>query len=145
MSLTAFANCLHSIINYIAGIKFTKREWVRESVSQLGSEWQAFPMIGLGCDKNIITKSISYFWQVSRAPWAWRFLTNYRRWKFLYSVWAAADLWLALLHTQRQVGFWDIFIECQFFSSRFPCCVLLALSWNTNENPSTNKLSRAIN
>ena len=29
--------------------------------------------------------------------------------------------------------------------SRFPCCVLLALSWNTNENPSTDKLSRAIN
>ena len=32
------------------------------------------------------------------------------------------------------------------FASRFPCCVLLALSWNTtNENPSTDKLSRAIN
>ena len=29
--------------------------------------------------------------------------------------------------------------------SRFPCCVLLGLSWNTNENPSTDKLSRAIN
>ena len=29
--------------------------------------------------------------------------------------------------------------------SRFPCCVLLAASWNTNENPSTDKLSRAIN
>ena len=39
--------------------------------------------------------------------------------------------------------------------SRFPCCLLLALSWNTNENqakrqktnenPSTDKLSRAIN
>ena len=28
--------------------------------------------------------------------------------------------------------------------SRFPCCVLLALSRNTNENPSTDKLSRAI-
>ena len=29
---------------------------------------------------------------------------------------------------------------------RSPCCVLLALSWNTtNENPSTDKLSRAIN
>ena len=28
-------------------------------------------------------------------------------------------------------------------SRRFPCCVLLALS--TNENPSTDKLSRAIN
>ena len=28
--------------------------------------------------------------------------------------------------------------------TRFPCCVLLALSWNTtNENPSTDKLSRA--
>ena len=25
--------------------------------------------------------------------------------------------------------------------SRSPCCVLLALSWNTNENPSTDKLS----
>ena len=31
-------------------------------------------------------------------------------------------------------------------SSRFPCCGLLALSWNTtNENPSTDTLSRAIN
>ena len=30
-------------------------------------------------------------------------------------------------------------------SSRFPCCVLLVLSWATNENPSTDKLSRAIN
>ena len=29
--------------------------------------------------------------------------------------------------------------------SRFPCCVLLALSWNTIENPSTDRLSRAIN
>ena len=30
--------------------------------------------------------------------------------------------------------------------SRFTCCVLLALSWNTtNENPSTVKLCRAIN
>ena len=30
--------------------------------------------------------------------------------------------------------------------SRFPCCVLLALLWNTtNEDPSTDKLSRAIN
>ena len=29
---------------------------------------------------------------------------------------------------------------------RFPCCVLLALSWNrTYENPSTDKLSRTIN
>ena len=26
-----------------------------------------------------------------------------------------------------------------------PCCVFLALSWNTNENSSTNKWSRAIN
>ena len=34
--------------------------------------------------------------------------------------------------------------ECIY--SRFPCCVLLALSWNTtNENPSTDKLSKAIN
>ena len=29
--------------------------------------------------------------------------------------------------------------------SRFSCSVLLVLSWNTNENPSTDKLSRAIN
>ena len=37
-------------------------------------------------------------------------------------------------------------IAIQVFPSRFPCCVLLALSWNTtNENPSTDKLSRAIN
>ena len=34
----------------------------------------------------------------------------------------------------------------RILSSRSPCCVLLALSWNTtNENPSTDKLSRAIN
>ena len=32
-----------------------------------------------------------------------------------------------------------------YWTSRSPCCVLLALSWNTNENPSTDKLSRAIN
>ena len=34
-------------------------------------------------------------------------------------------------------------IQC----SRFPCCVPLALSWNTNENenPSTDKLSTALN
>ena len=31
-------------------------------------------------------------------------------------------------------------------TSRSPCCVLLGLSWKTtNENPSTDKLSRAIN
>ena len=29
-------------------------------------------------------------------------------------------------------------------SSRFPSCVLLTLSWNTNENLSTDKLSRPI-
>ena len=26
-----------------------------------------------------------------------------------------------------------------------PCCVFLALSWDTNENPSKDKLSRVIN
>ena len=31
------------------------------------------------------------------------------------------------------------------FPSRFSCCVLLALSWNTSKNLSTDKLSRAIN
>ena len=31
------------------------------------------------------------------------------------------------------------------WASRFPCCDLFVLSWNTNENPSTDKLSRAIN
>ena len=31
--------------------------------------------------------------------------------------------------------------QCVFPYSRFPCCVLLALSWNTNGNPSTDKLS----
>ena len=36
-------------------------------------------------------------------------------------------------------------LSMRFRLSRFPCCVLLALSWNTNENPSTDKLSRAIN
>ena len=37
-------------------------------------------------------------------------------------------------------------IELPHHLSRSPCCVLLALSWNTtNENPSTDKLSRAIN
>ena len=36
-------------------------------------------------------------------------------------------------------------INLWYLLSRFPCCVLLALSWNKNENPSTDKLSRAIN
>ena len=37
-------------------------------------------------------------------------------------------------------------IELPHHLSRSPCCVLLALSWNTtNENPSTDRLSRAIN
>ena len=31
----------------------------------------------------------------------------------------------------------------QVTASRFPCCVFLALSWNTNENSSTDKLNRA--
>ena len=31
------------------------------------------------------------------------------------------------------------------FQKGLPCCVLLALSGNKNENPSTDKLSRAIN
>ena len=36
--------------------------------------------------------------------------------------------------------------EREILSSRFPSCVLLALSWNTtNENPSADKLSRALN
>ena len=30
-------------------------------------------------------------------------------------------------------------------NSRFPCCVRLALSWYTNESPSPDKLSKAIN
>ena len=34
------------------------------------------------------------------------------------------------------------FHDCHLQASRSPCCVLLALSWNTNENPSTDKLSR---
>ena len=40
----------------------------------------------------------------------------------------------------------QLFLELEFWVwfSRFPC-VLLALSWNTNENPSADKLSRAIN
>ena len=42
-------------------------------------------------------------------------------------------------------AFMIIFHRVPLESSRFPCCVLLALSWNTtNENPSTDKLSRAI-
>ena len=32
----------------VTSIKFTKQQWVSESVSY----WQAFPMIGLGSDKN---------------------------------------------------------------------------------------------
>ena len=37
-------------------------------------------------------------------------------------------------------------VLCVPYPSRSPCCVLLALPWNTtNENPSTDKLSRAIN
>ena len=30
-------------------------------------------------------------------------------------------------------------------SSRFPCCVLFALSWDTNENPSIDQFSEAFN
>ena len=40
---------------------------------------------------------------------------------------------------QQQAG------RCVCQDSRFPCCVLLALSWDTNKIPSTNKFSRAIN
>ena len=36
----------------VTSIKFTKQQSVSQSVSQLGSHWQAFPMIGLGSDKN---------------------------------------------------------------------------------------------
>ena len=51
------------------------------------------------------------------------------------------------------ISFREVYSKCHIkpFSTRpcvirFPCCVLLALSWNTtNENPSTYKLSRAIN
>ena len=38
--------------------------------------------------------------------------------------------------------------KCLDCPSKFPCCVLLALSWNTtttNKNPRTDTLSRAIN
>ena len=47
-------------------------------------------------------------------------------------------LWLKIRtrSLQKQI------LQCN--SSRFPCCVLLALSWNTNENPITDKLRRAI-
>ena len=42
--------------------------------------------------------------------------------------------------------FWPCFGRPKLVEgSRFPCCVLLALSWNTNENQSTDKLSRTIN
>ena len=36
----------------VTSIKFTKQEWVSESVREWVSEWQAFPMIGLGSDKK---------------------------------------------------------------------------------------------
>ena len=36
-------------------------------------------------------------------------------------------------------------LSISIVTSRFPCCVLLALSWNTNENPNADKLSRTIN
>ena len=36
------------------------------------------------------------------------------------------------------------FVCCDQIFSRSPCCVLWALSWNTNENTSTDKLSRAL-
>ena len=40
----------------------------------------------------------------------------------------------------------DIYSKLTVYTSRFPCCVLLALSWNTaNKNPNTDKLSKAIN
>ena len=48
--------------------------------------------------------------------------------------------------TIHQISFWPYIKEdAPLKSSRFPCCVLWALSWNKNENPSTDKLSRAIN
>ena len=45
-----------------------------------------------------------------------------------------------------ELGFFSISNGTALLYSRFPCCVLLVLSWNTtNENPSAEKLSRAIN
>ena len=41
--------------------------------------------------------------------------------------------------------FFYIGITINCLISKFPCFVLLALSWNTMENPSTDDLSRAIN
>ena len=46
--------------------------------------------------------------------------------------------------TSIMVNHMYLALPCQK-ASRFPCCVLLALSQNTNENPSTDRLSRAIN
>ena len=49
------------------------------------------------------------------------------------------------LYHQTSLYYGQVYCAYLLLHSRFPCCVLLVLSWNTNENPSTDKLSRAIN
>ena len=44
----------------VTSIKFTKQQ----SVSELGSHWQALPMIGLGSDKNTCAQIKHVAWQV---------------------------------------------------------------------------------
>ena len=71
------------------------------------------------------------------------FLNHKKRFAYSCSVWTEANqsLEACSLSSLKSLCI-DLCI------SRFPCCVLLALSWNTKktiENPSTDKLRRAIN
>ena len=59
----------------------------------------------------------------------WRFLQ-----RFPFTIWE--NCLFSLWHELR-IDFYS--------TSKCPCCVISALSWDTNENPSTDKLTRAIN
>ena len=41
----------------------------------------------------------------------------------------------------REPDYLHLIVTTITISSRYPCCDLLPLSWNTNENPTTDKLS----
>ena len=55
------------------------------------------------------------------------------------SVGCRRNIHLQLKCSTSVEGSKNIYLQCQV--SRFPCCVLLALSWNTNENPSNDTFS----
>ena len=56
-----------------------------------------------------------------------------------------SDLLRCVKHCQYLLYPGCFFFNFDVLASRSPCCVLLALSWNTNEYPSRDKLSRVIN